>query len=333
LYAKEAKMSSILGIDVSKAKLDVALISTDTIRQLTVPNTSDGHDKLCDWLVEYADGPLHACLEATGRYGQAVAAALHSTGYKVSVVNPAQIKAFAGTLLVRSKTDAIDALLIARYCQMHQPPAWNPPDPAQIRLKELSRHRRALQNMCQQQRNRLKAGCLDPDVALLLLADIDHFTAQIRAVDQLIRQHIRQHASLKRQVRLLCSIPGIGFITAVALLAEIAYFATFTSPRQLVAYAGLDPRHRSSGSSVHHKTSISKRGNAHLRAALYFPAIAAKKHNPLVQPLVKHMMQAGHCPMSIVAAVMRKLLHYAFAILRSGQPFDPNYLVFGGANA
>ena len=319
-------MSAVVGIDVAKAKLDIALLIADNLERTTVANTVAGHDELCDWLAARTDGPVHACLEATGRYGEAIAGTLYAAGHRVSVENPAKIKAFAGTLLLRTKTDAVDALLIARYCLMHQPPAWNPPDPAQIRLRALSRHRQALQKMRQQERNRLKSGQLDPTIEQMLREHIAHINAQIQELERQMRQLIRQHTPLKRQLRLLTSIPGVGFLTAVALVAEIPHITQFASARQLVAYAGLDPRHHSSGSSIRRQTRISKRGNARLRAALYFPAIAAKRFNPLVQPLVQHMMLDGHCPMSIIAAVMRKLLHYAFAVLRSGQPFDPNYL-------
>jgi transposase len=326
LYKKEATMSPVLGIDVSKAKLDVALLDDAQVTPLTVSNDAAGHETLCGWLADQTASPVHACLEATGRYGLAVAEALHAAGHRVSLVNPACIKAFAGTLLTRNKTDAGDAALIAHYCQMHHPPAWTPPEAAQARLKALTRHRQALQHMRQQQRNRLKAGPVDPLVAQMLQEDIAYLTAQLERLEQHLLQHVRQHAPLKRQVQLLTSIPGIGFITAVVLLAEVADITAFASARQLVAYAGLNPQQHRSGSSVHKRTRLSKRGNARLRAALYLPAVVAKRRNPLLQPLVQRMTLAGHCPMSIVAAVMRKLLHLAFGILRSGQPFDPDYL-------
>jgi transposase len=319
-------MSVVVGIDVAKAKLDVALLIADNLERTIVANTAAGHDELCDWLAARTDEPVHACLEATGRYGEAIAGALYAAGHRVSVENPAKIKAFAGTLLLRTKTDAVDALLIARYCLMHQPPVWNPSAPAQTRLRALSRRRQALQKMRQQERNRLKSGQHDPMIEQMQREHIDYMNAQIKELERQMHQLIRHHAQLKRRLRLLTSIPGIGFLSAVALLAEIPDVSLFASARQLVAYVGLDPRHHSSGSSIRRQTRISKRGNARLRAALYFPAIAAKRFNPLVQPLVQHMMANGHCPMSIIAAVMRKLLHYAFAVLRSGQPFDPNYL-------
>lgn len=319
-------MSAIVGIDVSKAKLDVVLLIGDEPERLMVANDAVGHDELCEWLAERTTGPVHACLEATGRYGEAIAETLYAAGYQVSVENPAKIKAFANTLLRRTKTDAADALLIAQYCQLHRPVAWTPPDPASAQLRALSRHRQALQKTRQQYRNRLKSGQLTPVVKHMTEEHIAFCDAQIKELEKQMRQLIRAHDHLNRKLRLLVTIPGVGFLTAVVLLAEIPHLDRFSSARQLVAYVGLDPRQHSSGSSIHKKTRISKRGNARLRAALYFPALAAKRCNPLLQPLVQRLSQAGHCPMSIIAAVMRKLLHYAFAILRSGRPFDRNYL-------
>jgi transposase len=333
LYKKAVAMSSFLGIDVSKAKLDVSLLTSTGCERHTVRNDAAGHEALCAWLAQHGTAPVHACLEATGRYGQQVAAALYAAGHRVSVVNPARIKAFADTLLVRNKTDAGDAALIARYCQLHRPPLWTPPDPARTRLQQLTRRLHALQETRQQERNRLQAGEVDSLVQDSIRVVIACLTDQINQVEQHIHQHIRHHAALQRQVRLLTSIPGIGFKTATVLLAEIPDIRAFASARQLVAYAGLNPQQRQSGSSVKKRTRLSKRGNARLRQALYMPGVVAKRHNPLVQSLVSRMEAQGHCPMSIVAAVMRKLLHFAFGILRSGQPFDPHYLTPQAAEA
>jgi transposase len=115
-----------LGIDISKAKFDIALLRDDgKLRHKVFPNTEAGFQQLSAWLSKHKALPVHACMEATGTYGEALASYLHRAGHLVSVVNPAIIKAFASTLLSRTKTDKRDASLIARYCLQHHPPAWH----------------------------------------------------------------------------------------------------------------------------------------------------------------------------------------------------------------
>ena len=115
-----------LGIDISKAKIDVALTCSGRKRVKVFRNDAEGWRHLIRWLTDQADTPVHACLEATGRYGDGVALALHEAGHVVSVVNPAQIKSFARTKLGRNKTDRLDAVLIGEYCQVFLPPPWSP---------------------------------------------------------------------------------------------------------------------------------------------------------------------------------------------------------------
>lgn len=148
-----------LGIDISKAKFDVALLRPDgKLRHRVFPNSPAGFQQLSAWLSKHNGLTLHACMEATGTYADALAAYLHSAGHTVSVVNPAVIKAFAASQMSRTKTDKADASLIARYCRMHQPPAWAPPPPEISELQSLVRRLEALIDMRQQEVNRLAAG-------------------------------------------------------------------------------------------------------------------------------------------------------------------------------
>jgi transposase len=126
-----------LGLDIAKRKFDAALLCDGRNRHKQFPNTPAGFTQLQPWLRQYALSPVHAALEATGTYGDALALFLHQTGVRVSVINPARIKAFAQSELARNKTDAVDAALIARFTAAHQPRAWTPPPPAQGRLLDL----------------------------------------------------------------------------------------------------------------------------------------------------------------------------------------------------
>ncbi len=151
-------------------------------------------------------------------------------------------------------------------------------------------------------------------------------SGQITELQQTIDQLVASHPELKSQRDLLESIPGIGKLTAYALMAEIGNWRNFPSARQLAAFAGLTPRQRTSGSSVRGRTKLAKTGNAHLRRALYLPAIVAWKHNPLIRVFCERLLARGLCKMAVIAAAMRKLLHIAFGVLKSGRPFDPEYV-------
>jgi len=318
-----------LGIDVSKSWLDVALLLSDQVLTAQFDNQRRGWHSLVNWLTKrLKDKSVHICLEATGRYGDDMSAYLYERGFKLSVVNPARIKGYATSRLSRNKTDQVDARLIAEFCQAQASnlPLWTPPDPAQHHLQALVRQLDDLDKMRQQERNRLQSGQTTETVLQRLKAHIAFLDAQIEAVKQEIEDHIDHHPDLKQQRDLIASIKGIGHLTAAKLLAEIPNIQAFDNPRQLVAFAGLNPRQYRSGSSIRGHSHISKIGCSAIRAALFMPAVVAKKTNPLMQPLVQRLHERGHCKMSIVVAVMRKLLHLVFGILKSGQPFDPNYL-------
>jgi transposase len=314
-----------LGVDIAKAKFDVALLQDGRTQHQSFANTQAGFAQLQVWLRARATLPLCACLEATGRYGEAVALFLHAQGVRVSVVNPAQIKAFAQSELVRTKTDKADAALIARFCVAQRPAVWTPPPPEQRQLQALARRRQALQAMRQQERNRQDLEGPDSPIASSLAEHIAHLDQQLATVQEQITAHLRACPVLHQQAQLLQSIPGIGTLTATMLLAEMPLLGRYRSARQAAAYAGLSPRQRQSGSSVCGKTRLSKVGNAAVRRALYLPAVTAMRANPLLREFAQRLLAAGKPKMCVVGAVMRKLLHQAHGVLKHNRPFDPHY--------
>jgi transposase len=317
---------SVVGIDVAKAQLVVCLRSPKgKYYRQTFPNNQAGLGALQQWLVKHAVQTAHICLEATGMYGEEAAAFLHAAGYTVSVVNPLQVKAFMQAKLNRNKTDARDADLIADFCRVMEPLPWTPPDPAFRTLRDLMRRLDDLKHMHQQEVNRAAAGLRNPLVLDNLQANVAAYAHQIQAFEAHIRAHVQAHPELKRQHDLLTSIKGIGDFSANLLLAEIR-FEVFSDVRQVVAFVGLNPRQHQSGSSIRLPARISKLGNAALRGGLYWAAVSAKNHNPLILPLCQRMAANGHGNPSQIMAAMRKLLHLAFGVLHSGQPFDPHYL-------
>lgn len=320
-------MSSYLGIDVSKAKLEVVLLRPDQgPDSAQFDNNRKGCTSLRHFLKKRVKGALHVCLEATGHYGDEVAQFLHQAGYVVSIVNPAQIKSYGDSQLRRTKTDASDAALIADFCRTQQPPAWAPPPPEVRELQAIARRLEALKTMRQQEANRLQAGIPSSTVNETLQSHITFLDQQIDDLTQRLKDHLDQHPSLRQQRDLLLSIPGIGPLTAARLLAELPNLHVFTSPKQVAAFAGLSPQHHQSGSSVRARSRLSKRGSPRLRSALYMPALSAQRYNPPLAAFAQRLRLAGKPKMTVVSAVMRKLLLLAFAVLRSGRPFDPHHI-------
>jgi len=315
-----------LGIDIAKLKFNVCLINdSGKLKHKVFANNSTGFAQLREWLAKQGIECLHACLEATGTYGEALALFLHQSAHIVSVVNPAAIKAFAGSRLSRTKTDRVDAELIARFCLAQAPPAWTPL-PAEVReLQALVRRLESLVEMRVAEENRLEAGIIVEAVKASVEELITHLSMQIKHTQLLIRKHIKDHPRLKAQSALLDSIPGIAQTTAATILAEIVEITHYKSARQVAAYAGLVPRERTSGSSVRGRTRLSKIGNARLRRALYFPAITALRCSPFFQAWAQGLQERGKCKMSIIGAVMRKLIHLAYGVLKTGKPFDPEW--------
>lgn len=316
---------SIIGIDVSKHTLDIVLLQDDRAKYLKIDNKLEGFKLLEKWLRKHGCHEVHACMEATGQYGYAAADFLFLCGYRVSVVNPARIKAYAASRLKRNKTDKSDAILIAEFCQREKPGFWRPPEPAFKVLKALVHALDALMAIKQQERNRQEFSADVPLVDAILNEHVEFLDEKIRLLRQAIHELILQDARLKHQHDLLVSIPGIGEISAARLLAEIRDFREFTGSRQLTAYAGLNPRQFQSGVSVQRKSRLSKTGNATLRRALYMPAIVAKTYNPTIRAFCQHLADGGLCKMSLVGAAMRKLLVLAYGVIKSDVPFDPNY--------
>lgn len=317
-------MASFLGIDLSKETFHACLLSDHADAKKVFPNTPKGFDQLATWLKNRRAPEVRICMEATGAYWEALALYLHGLEQHVSVVNPARIKAFAQSELLRTKTDAVDAALIARFCKSQSPELWVPP-PAEIRVPQaLMRHYDHLKTTRAQQ----SVYAQSSDTAIVtasireVIATLDE---QIAQVERKIRQHFDDHPDLRRRRDLLTSIPGIGETTAGSILSEIPHLDRFQSAKAVAAFAGLSPRERRSGTSIHGRPRLCKTGNARIRKALYMPAMVALRFNPTLRVFAERLLAAGKHKRLIIGAVMRKLLVLAYGILRSGIAFDANY--------
>ncbi len=313
----------IVGIDISKAKFDAALLVGERVRHGAFSNTEAGFEQFFAWLGRHRPdpaAPLHACMEATGNWGLDLAAFLHGRGVRVSVVNPARIKAYGASELARNKTDKLDAALTARFCRAHAPSAWVPPAAVLRELRELVRRCDALKAARVQEMNRRAAGFASPAVAASIKAHIDWLDEQIEAVMGEVRRLVASDPALSKNLALVRSITGFGEVSAVVLLAELPNIAEFT-PKALAAFAGLSPSEHSSGTSVRRPGKISRIGNQRLRGLLYMCALSAKRNNKALADFVRRMIDAGKLPKVILVAVARKLLIYAHAVIRTQKPF------------
>lgn len=319
-------MKYVLGIDISKAKVDVALTKDNQQYKVAeFANDGYGHEALIDWLQRQGVTEVHACLEATGRYGEALAKHLYDKGYPVSVVNPVRIHAYGKSKLRRNKNDRLDAKLIADFCLTQQPDVWTPPADQRRTLQELTRELDSLKEERLRKRNKLGSGLSSPQTKRSIERQLDFLDQEITQIEQEIADFVDSQPALGEDVQLLLSIPGIGLLTAVRFLAEVEV-SRFRQASQVAAYAGLVPREFSSGSSVHKQARLSKLGNRHLRNAFYMPALSAQRFNPLVLALAQRLAERGKAKMTIVGAVMRKLIHLAFGVLKTRTPFNPHHL-------
>lgn len=318
--------TTFLGIDIAKVSFEVALLQDDVFQSMTFDNNKSGWRALYRWLKKHRAQQSHVCMEATGRYGDGLAAFLYARRCNVSVVNPARIKSYAASQLKRNKTDREDAKIIAHFCATQQPESWTPPAPVQQELQALVRHRDALKESLKQAKNRRQSGIPSETVLTSIDKQLAFLSTQIDQIEADIDQLIQQDDSLSQQRDLLTSITGIGNTTAAHFLAEIPDISRFDSASQLAAYAGLTPAQRQSGTSLNRRGHISKMGNARLRSVLFVPAMVASRHNQLLQPFIQRLQARGKPKMLVLTAVMRKLIHIMYGVLKHKQPFDPNYL-------
>jgi len=315
----------ILGIDISKNKFNVASLREGKYKHKKFSNDLEGFKKLSKWLENHRVKDLHACMESTGIYGEALAEYLYDSGHRVSVVNPARIKGFAQSELIRTKTDKVDASLIARFCQAMKPGLWIP-EPKEIReLRLRVRRLEALDKMRQQEVNRLD---VSDDVVRREIQDhINYLSEQIDSLKERIKDSINRNPQLRDKQKLLDSIPGVGEATINLVLSHFGYIEKFPSPNNLTSFLGIAPREYQSGSSVRGRRRMSKVGRSSLRKAFFMPALAALRWNPIIKQMKERMEKAGKPKMLIVGAAMRKLIHLIYGVLKNRKPFDPDYCV------
>ena len=314
------------GIDVSKAVLDVA-VRRDERRLETArfDNDAAGHTQLVRWLRK-GSREVRVVLESTGTYSLDVALALQRTqGVAVMVANPRAIKQFMGALMQRSKTDLTAATALRDYAIRMPFVAWEPPAPQVLEVRGIARRIAALVVERTRERNRLHALQATATASAVVCNDIDvnvrHLERRIELLAAQAIALIGAHADLHAAFTRLVSVPGIATHSAVQLLPELLVLPEAMTVRQWVAHAGLDPRAHQSGTSVDKPARISKVGNAHIRRALFMPALVAVRHDPHVKAFFDKLVARGKKPIQAYVAVMRKLLHAIYGMLATQTDF------------
>jgi transposase len=321
----------ILGIDIAKDKFDVNLRRAETVDdrlQATFSNNPQGFKALHKWLQQH--GPrscshLHACMEATSCYGDALAAFLYDEDYQVSLVNPRRTRQYGDSLLTRNRNDKIEAGLIADFCasQRETLRLWEPLSPAHRQLRDLTRARQTLVDDRERFANMLETAT--GMARTVFQKQVRQLKRQIKDLERAIKQYVALQTELKQPVELADSIVGVGLVTAATVIAELPPMEKISQAAQAVALFGLDPIKKTSGSSVNTAARLSRMGSRRGRKALYMPALVALRCNPIVRELGLRLQQKGRSGKYIVVAAMRKLLRLIFGVVKRGRPFDPEY--------
>lgn len=342
--SKPTILKQSIGIDVSKDKIAVCFAVEQTDKKFRIlatrkfDNNASGFAQLHGWIKKHqkADLPVNALMEATGVYYESLAYFLREINVRVSVVLPNKTKAFAKSLDYKTKTDGIDAKILAQMSLEREVSEWAPAGKNMLKLKRLCRERiellmdkTSVNNRLHAKKHSYKGEGSSMKRAEKILAFLKK---QIEEVEQEITKLIASDPDLKGKVEKICSIKGIGIITAATIIGETNGFALIKNKAQLVSYAGYDVVENQSGTSINGKTKISKRGNSFIRRALHFPALTTIKHNPSLKALYDRVFESTRIKMKAAVAVQRKLLVLVYTLYRKDECFDPQGLITNKSN-
>jgi len=321
------------GADISYRWFDACArrIGSDGWETRRFENTPSGHEQLIGWL-RRGKYQARVVLEATGNYGLELALALaEAEGIEVMVVNPRAARHFAEAKLQRARTDKVSAQVLCDYAERMPFEPWRPPSAERLGVRAIGRRMVALRQMCNDEKNRLHAQvvCGKSATGLVvedLKAHIEHLQALIQALESQARVVMAQDRWLHGAYERLQTICGIGQRSALLIVAELCCLPDGLDARQWVAFAGLDPRTDTSGSSVRRPSRISRMGSVYLRSALFMPALVAMRHDPYVRRFADRLLTKGKVRIVVVVAVMRKLVHGIYGMIKNSTDFDSKKL-------
>jgi len=322
-------MSVFVGVDIAAKTVDLVVRKAGKpLKVEQFQQTPEGHNKVAKRLK--AAKPSLIVMEATGIYYLDLAVALVKAGLPVSVINPKSFHHFATLRLTGSKTDGVDAALLAEYGERMQPPRWTPPDERCLALRDIGRQINRLTGARTQAKNRLHALQSKRSTMALLIEDeqggIALLDQRIERLSKAALALVAESETLSKHLSNLCAAKGVGEVTALAVLGELSVLPQHLKAPQVSRFAGLDVRLMQSGSSVNRPARLSKAGNAYLRAPMYMPAMSAVQHDPRVKAFYEALLSRGKMKIQAQCAVMRKYLMGMWACIQTGTAFDSRLL-------
>lgn len=320
-----------VGIDVGAGELVVAIGGSEAICKF--PNNGKGRQNLMKTLKKEMNKRVvkraRIVLEATGIYSLPLSLYLHGRDeFDLHVLNPAQARSYAQSRLARSKTDAEDARVLADLAAHHDDlPVWSPPPDLQLELRSLISRRNTLIERMTALKNQEHAESFNPkshpDLKRSHKREHTFLEKEIAHIEKLINDLLNSDPSWSNAKKNLESIPGVGPKVSSTVLAIIGADVSGHTVKEVVALAGLDPSEHQSGTSVHKKPRISKKGNALLRRSLYWAALVGIQHNPILMSFYEKLLNRGKIKKVALIACVRKILHIIFGVLKNRQPFNP----------
>jgi len=324
----------ISGIDVSKDELVVCQgriyedFSIELFAHKVFPNTLKGFEALVKWVEK--SGPVgRFVMEATGVYFESLAYYLSDNGYRLSVVLPNKISNYFRTLQVKTITDRSASEAITQFGLERKLDDWQAPKGIYRKLRQLTRERYQVVETRTVAKNQLHAESSEayPNKTSLgrIKKHISFLNKQEAEIKAELIQLLKEDPDMKKVLLILCSVPGVGLLTAAAVLAETNGFNLITNRRQLTSYAGLDIREKTSGTSIKGKPKISKKGNKYLRRAMHMPALTAIRHDERFKGIFIRLVSKHGIKMKAAVAVQRKLLELMFTLFKNQTPYDKNF--------
>jgi len=304
--------SSYAGIDVSKDRLDVALLGEKQEKQAC--NTQAGIKELVQWMLEL--DPELIVVEATGGYQRAVVEALFVAGLAVAVVNPARVRQFARACGLLAKTDKLDAHVLAVFGQRVQPRRYEGKSEAGKQLSALLGRRRQLDEILKAEQNRLRT--ISQSLKGSVQRIIACLKAEKKALDEQIQQVVAEQEAWQEHTEILKSAPGVGKVTTATLLAELPELGKLDR-KQIAALVGVAPMNFDSGKKRGYRKTKGGRGD--VRSVLSMATLVATRYNPLIRAQYQHLLKRGKLKKVALTACMRKFLTILNAMMRDRQPF------------
>jgi transposase len=320
---------SWLGIDVSKANFDAALQVPGGFARSKFPRSVDGARKCLDWAHQALPGTPFACvMEATGAYSKPLACWLMKVqpDLQVAITQPFRVRHFTQALGQRNKTDALDAVVLARFGSVFMPRIFHPMPVAYERLRALERERDALVRSATAMENRGEVPSEDQLAQKVRMRMLRHTRKAVEELDAAILQLVHTEETLAQDARRLQTIPGIGPVLAATIMGELGDLRAFEHSKQLAHFVGVAPVVRTSGTSVEAKPHMSKRGNNRVRRMLYLGAMAAIRTEGPFQETYQRLLAEGKAPMSALGAIMRKLIVVCRGVLIHNQDYSPELI-------